>query len=158
MADATRRTDIWITRSLPELSSGETTRVSLDDKHLLSQFAVFDTPNTARAVHASPWKTSFFCVFVLKHDIHLWIQVAPSPGLTCLLAFYFLFPLTLASKEDIAIVNSSVICSHIMQNCCSYCKLEYLRGYFEGTPGGTQLSFWYRCAARRATNGGLKNR
>ena len=24
-------------------------------------------------------------------------------------------------------------------------------------PGGTQLSFWYRCAARRATNGGLKN-
>ena len=24
-------------------------------------------------------------------------------------------------------------------------------------PGGTQLSFWYRCAARTATNGGLKN-
>ena len=23
--------------------------------------------------------------------------------------------------------------------------------------GGTQLSFWYRCAARRAANGGLKN-
>ena len=24
-------------------------------------------------------------------------------------------------------------------------------------PGVTQLSFWYRCAARRAANGGLKN-
>ena len=24
-------------------------------------------------------------------------------------------------------------------------------------PRGTQLSFWYRCAARTATNGGLKN-
>ena len=24
--------------------------------------------------------------------------------------------------------------------------------------GGTQLSFWYRCAARRVANGGLKNR
>ena len=24
-------------------------------------------------------------------------------------------------------------------------------------PGGTQLPFWYRCAARRAANGGLKN-
>ena len=24
--------------------------------------------------------------------------------------------------------------------------------------GGTQLSFWYRCAARRAANGGLKER
>ena len=23
--------------------------------------------------------------------------------------------------------------------------------------GGTQLSFWYKCAARRAANGGLKN-
>ena len=24
-------------------------------------------------------------------------------------------------------------------------------------PGSTQLSFWYRCAARRVANGGLKN-
>ena len=26
------------------------------------------------------------------------------------------------------------------------------------TRGGTQLSFWYRCATRRAANGGLKER
>ena len=24
-------------------------------------------------------------------------------------------------------------------------------------PGGTKLSFWYRCGGRRAENGGLKN-
>ena len=24
-------------------------------------------------------------------------------------------------------------------------------------PGGDRISFWYRCAARRAANGGLKN-
>ena len=32
-ADATRRTDIWITKSLPELSSGETKVVNHDTKH-----------------------------------------------------------------------------------------------------------------------------
>ena len=40
-------------------------------------FAVFDTLNTGRAALASPWKTTLFRVFVLKHDIHLWIQVPP---------------------------------------------------------------------------------
>ena len=40
-------------------------------------FAVFDTLSTACVVRASHWKTTFFCVFVLEHDIYLWIQVTP---------------------------------------------------------------------------------
>ena len=34
-------------------------------------------------------------------------------------------------------------------------KLFFIHSRWYG--GGTQLSFWYRCAAQMATNGGLKN-
>ena len=51
--------------------------ISLKKTPFFLIFAVFDTLNTASAVRASPWKNTFFYVFVLENDTHLWIQVPP---------------------------------------------------------------------------------
>ena len=49
--------------------------ISLKNIPFFFIFAVFATLNTVCAVCLSTWKTTFFLCFVLKHDIHLWIQV-----------------------------------------------------------------------------------
>ena len=44
-ADGTRRTDIWITKSLPELSSGETTKLGWSlREHNIFWRSIFDPP------------------------------------------------------------------------------------------------------------------
>ena len=53
-------------------------------------------------------------------------------------------------------VRSEIYPTHILpKKTTDYTVLS--RDVFKLEPGGTQLSFWYRCAAQRAANGGLKN-